>query len=77
MAVAGPGCLLPLCEVDGVFCTDDTWFLNIAAQQIRDAELKRAERLNGRLTMLGFLIDVAIEAFTAHGILPLSLDSAW
>lgn len=48
---------------------DDTLFLNIAAQQIRDSELKRAERLNGRLAILGFLIGVAIEALTGHGIL--------
>jgi len=48
---------------------DETWFLNTAAQQIRDSELKRAERLNGRLAMLGFLIGVAIEALTGHGIL--------
>lgn len=40
-----------------------------SAQQIRDAELKRAERLNGRLAMLGYLIGVAIEALTGHGIL--------
>jgi hypothetical protein len=29
----------------------------------------RAELLNGRLAMLGFVIGVAIEAFTGHGIL--------
>jgi hypothetical protein len=55
---------------------DDTWFLNTAAQQIRDSELKRAERLNGRLAMLGFLIGVAIEALTGHGILQQLADLA-
>ncbi len=55
---------------------DDTWFLNTAAQQIRDSELKRAERLNGRLAMLGFLIGVAIEALTGQGILQQLADVA-
>jgi hypothetical protein len=55
---------------------DDTWFLNTAAKQIRDSELKRAESLNGRLAMLGFLIGVAIEAFTGHGILQQLADVA-
>jgi hypothetical protein len=55
---------------------DDTWFLNTAAQQIRDAELRRAERLNGRIAMLGFLIGVAIEALTGHGILQQIADVA-
>jgi len=48
---------------------DDTWFLSTAAQQIRNEELTRAERLNGRVAMIGFLIGVAIEALTGHGIL--------
>ncbi len=55
---------------------DETWFLNTAAQQIRDSELKRAERLNGRLAMLGFLIGVAIEGLTGHGILQQLADVA-
>jgi len=55
---------------------DDAWFLNTAAQQIRDWELKRAERLNGRLAMLGFMIGVAIEALTGHGILQQLADVA-
>jgi hypothetical protein len=55
---------------------DETWFLNTAAQQIRDSELKRAERLNGRLAKLGFLIGVAIEALTGHGILQQLTDVA-
>ena len=55
---------------------DDTWFLNTAAQQIRDSQLKRAENLNGRLAMLGFLIGVAIEALTGHGILQQLADVA-
>ncbi len=48
---------------------EEAWFLTTAAEQIRSAEMNRAERLNGRLAMLGFLIGVAIEAITGQGIL--------
>lgn len=48
---------------------DETWFLTTAARQIRDEELRRAERLNGRLAMLGFTIGLIVEAFSGDGIL--------
>jgi hypothetical protein len=38
------------------------------AGQGEDSELKRAERFNDRLALLGFLIGVAIQALTGHGI---------
>jgi hypothetical protein len=55
---------------------DDTWFLNTAAKQIRDEELKRAERLNGRIAMLGFSIGLIVEAFSGDGILKQIADLA-
>jgi hypothetical protein len=55
---------------------DDTWFLNTAAKQIRDEELKRAERLNGRIAMLGFSIGLIVEAFSGDGILKQITDLA-
>jgi hypothetical protein len=55
---------------------DDTWFQNTAARQIRDEELRRAERLNGRLAMLGFTIGLIVEAFSGDGILQQIVDLA-
>lgn len=55
---------------------EDTWFLNTAARQIRDEELKRAERLNGRVAMLGFAIGLLVEALTGDGILQQIADLA-
>ena len=55
---------------------DDTWFLNTAAKQIRDEELRRAERLNGRLAMLGFSIGLIVEAISGDGILKQIADIA-
>jgi hypothetical protein len=54
----------------------DSWFLNTAARQIRDEELKRAERLNGRVAMLGFSIGLIVEAFSGDGILQQIADLA-
>jgi hypothetical protein len=54
----------------------DSWFLNTAARQIRDEELKRAERLNGRVAMLGFAIGLIVEAFSGDGILQQIADLA-
>jgi hypothetical protein len=48
---------------------DGRWFLNAAARQIHEAQLKRAELLNGRAAMLGFVIGVITEAITGRGIL--------
>ena len=41
---------------------------NQAAAQIEGERLGRAERLNGRIAMLGFLIGVVTEAITGRGI---------
>ncbi len=49
--------------------TDSQWFLDAAARQIRDEQLQRAELLNGRAAMLGFVIGVLTEALTGQGIL--------
>jgi hypothetical protein len=48
---------------------DDQWFQSTAARQIHQEQLRRVERFNGRAAMLGFVIGVAIEAFTGFGIL--------
>lgn len=48
---------------------DDRWFQQAAASQIRSEYFQRAERLNGRAAMLGFVIAVLTEAFTGYGIL--------
>ncbi len=55
---------------------DDTWFLSTAAKQIREEELRRAERLNGRIAMLGFAIGLLVEAFSGDGILQQIVDLA-
>ena len=39
-----------------------------AAAQIEGERLGRAERLNGRVAMMGFLIGVVTEAITGHSI---------
>ena len=39
-----------------------------AAAQIEGERLGRAELLNGRIAMVGFLIGVVTEAITGHGI---------
>ena len=54
----------------------DTWFQNTAAKQIRDDELRVAERLNGRIAMLGFTIGLIVEAFSGDGILQQIADLA-
>ncbi len=56
--------------------TGDIWFQNTAAKQIRDEELRRAERLNGRIAMLGFTIGLIMEAFSGNGILKQIADLA-
>lgn len=55
---------------------NDTWFLDTAAKQIRDEDLRRAERLNGRIAMLGFTIGLIVEAFSGDGILQQIADLA-
>ena len=47
----------------------DQWFQDAAASQIKGERLVRAELLNGRVAMLGFVIGVLTEAITGHGVL--------
>ena len=49
--------------------TNDSWFPDAAAAQIKGERMERAELLNGRVAMLGFVIGVLTEALTGHGIL--------
>jgi hypothetical protein len=55
---------------------DEAWFLETAAKQIRAEELRRAERLNGRVAMLGFVFGLALEAISGDGILRQLVDVA-
>ena len=48
--------------------TNDQWFQNTAAHQIHMEQLKRAERFNGRMAMLGIVIGVITEGLTGAGI---------
>ena len=47
---------------------NDDWFQNAAAAQIRNERFERAELLNGRTAMIGFVVGVLTEALTGHGI---------
>ena len=47
---------------------NDDWFQNAAAAQIRSERFERAELLNGRAAMIGFVVGVLTEALTRHGI---------
>ena len=47
----------------------DQWYQDAAASQIKGERLVRAELLNGRVAMLGFVIGILTEALTGHGIL--------
>ena len=49
--------------------TQDQWYQDAAASQIQGERLVRAELLNGRVAMLGFVIGILTEALTGHGIL--------
>ena len=46
----------------------DSWYQDAAAAQIKSEQLEKAELLNGRAAMLGFVIGVLTEAITGHGI---------
>ena len=47
---------------------NDDWFQSAAAAQIRSERFERAELLNGRVAMMGFLVGVLTEALTGQGI---------
>ncbi len=46
----------------------DSWYQDAAKAQIQSERMGRAELLNGRLAMLGFLIGLLTELLTGHGI---------
>ena len=47
---------------------NDDWFQSAAAAQIRSERFMRAELLNGRAAMIGFVVGVLTEALTGQGI---------
>ena len=47
---------------------NDNCYQDVAAAQIQAERLVRAELLNGRLAMIGFVIGILTEALTGHGI---------
>ena len=48
--------------------SNDDWYQNAAAAQIRNEQLEKAELLNGRTAMIGFVVGVLTEALTGQGI---------
>ena len=46
----------------------DSWYQDAAAAQIKSERLEKAELLNGRVAMLGFVIGVLTEAISGNGI---------
>ena len=49
--------------------SEDSWYQEAAAAQIRSERIQKAETLNGRVAMLGFVIGVLTEAITGQGII--------
>ena len=48
---------------------NDDWYQNAAKAQIRSEQLEKAELLNGRTAMIGFVVGVLTEALTGQGII--------
>ena len=48
--------------------SSDSWYQDAAKAQIQSERTGRAELLNGRVAMLGFLIGLLTELLTGHGI---------
>ena len=48
--------------------SSDSWYQDAAKDQIQSERMGRAELLNGRVAMLGFLIGLLTELLTGHGI---------
>ena len=46
----------------------DDWYQDAAKAQIQSESMTRAELLNGRVAMLGFLIGLLTEMLTGQGI---------
>ena len=46
----------------------DAWYQEAVKAQIQSERMGRAEMLNGRVAMLGFLIGLLTELLTGHGI---------
>ncbi len=55
--------------MDSTSQSQSDWFQEEASEQSKSGRFAVAERLNGRLAMLGFVIGLLTEALTGHGIL--------